>query len=177
MDADRRAANRRGGQVDDDAPGAGRDHGPRRGLRHECAALEVDAEHAVPLGFGHLQEVDPREDPGIVDQHVDPAERRDGALHDSLADRDAADITLDQRGVATDGAHPGGNGFGIRLVVQPVDRDVVAGRREGQGAGGPDALLRPGDQHHLLRHRRLHPMLRRSMGASGEECHLGSVAR
>ena len=60
----------------DDAPPAMLSHPRQRGLGAEERALEVDREDLVPLLLGHLVAHRVAVDPGVVDEHVQPAELR-----------------------------------------------------------------------------------------------------
>ena len=75
-------------QIDD---GAGRlaapdvgDHAPRSHLPDEKGALEIDAQHAIEIRFGEIQEFGGVDDAGIVDQDVETAEDAAGFRHHGL---------------------------------------------------------------------------------------------
>ena len=59
----------RGGDVDDGAA-AGLPHGRDRALRAQEHALGVDGHDAIPVGLGHLLDLGPEENAGIVDEHA-----------------------------------------------------------------------------------------------------------
>ena len=48
-------------------------------------ALEVDGDDGVPLLLGHVDQHPVAQDAGVVDQHVEVAERLDGGVDHALA--------------------------------------------------------------------------------------------
>jgi hypothetical protein len=67
----------------DDA--AARLHHPAARLRHPVAAVEVDVDDRPELLDGLAGGRDRGADAGVVDEHVDPAELRDGLVDQALA--------------------------------------------------------------------------------------------
>ena len=114
-------------------------HLARHGLAHQEGALEVDAQHGVEIGFGHVQEIGRLEDAGVVDQHVDAAVRGQGARHQRVHVGLVAHVA-----VHVERAEFGGQRAAVR-VVQIGDHDVGAFAREAPGAGLADALGAAGD--------------------------------
>src|SRR5581483_1063627 len=55
-------------------------------------ALQVNADHRVPLLLGHLGEGAVTQDAGVVDENVDLAERLDRVVEQGFAARDRADV-------------------------------------------------------------------------------------
>ena len=59
-------------------------------------ALEVDAQHAIEIGFLEIEELAAGEDAGIVDQHIDAAEGIDGGGEQVVHVEPFADIAFDE---------------------------------------------------------------------------------
>ena len=122
--------------VDDRAAVALRPHLRCGGLDAEERAADVDADDAVELRRRHVLEQEVREDAGVVDEHVEPAEARHGRLDepvDVVLDRDVA---LDQRRAATVGDEP------AECAFEPVGAAVGehdGGSRLGQPARAREA--------------------------------------
>jgi hypothetical protein len=100
------------------------------------------------LGFGHLQEVDPREDASIVHQDVDASEgvprlhhaadvtqTRDTACHSHRTSSCLMNVLRDS--------------LTSRLIVQVIDHHVRALASKGEGDRLADSLLRARHQRHL----------------------------
>src|SRR6266851_4854046 len=139
-------ADRGGRDVDDRARLARRDHRARHRLGAEEAALEVHAEHVIPLRLGQLEELGAREDARVVDEDVGGAQlrgrrREDGG--DVLAPRDVA---RDDHRLAAKAPDLGGHALRRLAVVQEVDTDVGAVASQRDGDGPTDALLRARDE-------------------------------
>ncbi len=88
-----------------------RDHAFRDRLRDEERALEVGVDHLVPVGLGLLEHALGHRDAGVVDQHVDRAERvldaRDRTLDARVVDdvqRDACDPAASSGDLALQGS-------------------------------------------------------------------------
>ena len=75
-----------------DPPGLLLAHGDRRGPVRVERALEVDVEHGVPFGIGHVEDHPIAEDAGDVHEDVDPAPGVD-----DLADHRARVVRLGHR--------------------------------------------------------------------------------
>ena len=150
MHAARRAAiGRPRGQVDDRARPPRRDHALRDGLGAEARALQIDAEHEIPVALAQFEERHAREHADIVDQHVDRSELRLDRRHDRLDLGELADVAPHRQRTAP--ARPDLIGDVVRraLVVEPVDRDIGARSSAAQGDRPPDPLLCPGHQNHF----------------------------
>ncbi len=122
-----------------------RDHALRDRLGDEERALEVGVDHLVPVGLGLLEHALRHRDAGIVDQHVDRAERvldgRDRALD--------AGVVGDVQSDARDLAAAGGNlalqlGELVQLAGGEADRGAALGQHPGEALA--EALRGAGDQ-------------------------------
>jgi hypothetical protein len=114
-------------------------HLARHGLAHQERALDVDADHRVEVGLGHVQEIRSLEDAGVVDQHVDAAMRGQGARDQRVHVGLVADVA-----VHVDPAEFGCQRL-ARRVGQIGQHHVGAFAREAAGAGLADALGAAGD--------------------------------
>ena len=113
--------------------------------RGEKRALEVDVDYRVPIGRGCREEVDAREDAGVVDHDVNPAEAIGGADH--AADVGLfSDAALDHRGAAAGRLDAPDDHLGGGAAVEVVDDHCRALARKGHRDRRADALLCPG--HH-----------------------------
>ena len=133
------------------------DHPPRRGLRAEEAALEVHVEDVVPVGLGHGQEIDAREDPRVVDEDRRRSQLPRHGAHHRLRVARSGDVTRDETRAATRAADLAGDPLGGLAIVEVVDAHVGALARERHRDGAADALLGarhqrdlPGETHELL---------------------------
>src|SRR6266404_2272478 len=103
------------GDVDDDAAAAG-NHLARHALQAEEHALAVDAHDAVPVGLGEIHDVRAPGDAGIVDQHIDAAERLDHAAHHLVDARQVADVGGQRQAPPAGGGDRRGGLLGCGLV-------------------------------------------------------------
>ena len=69
-------------------------------MRGREVALEVDPDHVVPVRLVHVEGHLVPQDPGVVDQNVQRAERVDGLVHDVLAAGPRADVVAVDRSLA-----------------------------------------------------------------------------
>ena len=73
------------GRDADDAAGFLRPHRGDHRLRHQQRAAQADIEHRVIVGAFDVHQLQRLGDPGVIDQHIDPAVFRqnlfDGRLH------------------------------------------------------------------------------------------------
>jgi hypothetical protein len=120
----------------DDAPAAGLDHLARHGLAHEERALDVDADHRIEIGLGHVQKIRRLEDAGVVHQHIDAAVRGQGARDQRVHVGLVADVAMH-----VDPAEFARQGL-ARRVGQIGQHHAGAFAREAAGAGLADALGR-----------------------------------
>ena len=133
------------------------DHLARGALQAEKHAFGVDPVDAVPIRLGQIHDLRIARDPGIIDDHVEPAEFGDGARDHRVDTRDIAAIGLDRDRPP----HIAG-----RLVGRPPRRGQVdiGGRHRGAGlchrerSRAPDPRPGPGHQHDLILQNR-HPTL------------------
>ena len=115
------------------------------GFGHVEDALEVDVHHQVPVLLGHLEEQVVAGDAGVVDQHVDPAELVDHALHGGLGGGRVDDVAADAHRAGTVGElEPAGSLLSGGLV-EVEDRDGGALAREALRDAEADASRCSGD--------------------------------
>jgi hypothetical protein len=126
-----------------------RDHSFGDVLGTKAGSLQVDVEHTVPVGLGHLEKGDAREDPGVVDQDVNRAEPILAGGHHCLHLPNFANVSLDQDRASSASVYLLCHTLGGALVIEPVDRDIGPDCGELQRHRTADALLRPRDQDHL----------------------------
>ena len=122
-----------------------RDHAFRDRLRDEERALEVGVDHLVPVGLGLLEHALGHGDAGVVDQHVDRAERvldgRDRALDARVVgdvERNARDPAAGICDLALQ------RGELVQLTGGEADRGAVL--RQDPGEPLAEALRGAGDQ-------------------------------
>ena len=108
---------------------------PAKWARGEVA-LEVDADHVVPLGLGHREAHGVAQDPGVVDQDVEVPEpvRRSTATEPTTA---SAPAQVDTSSVLAAAVPPAAaissTTAAGRVAVDVVDRDRRAPRRPAAG--------------------------------------------
>jgi hypothetical protein len=84
---------------------------------------------------------------GVVDQHVEAAEARDGRLHEAGQRRGVEQVAgRDQGRVRALALEAGGERIGLRARAVAMDDDVGAGRVQVAHDLGADAPRRAGDQ-------------------------------
>ncbi len=76
-----------------------RDHALARRLRQQPDGVEVDRQHAPPRLQGHVSTVFAMDDPGVVDQNIQTAERARGKAYNVLGCGliHAGEVGLDRR--------------------------------------------------------------------------------
>jgi hypothetical protein len=115
--------------------------------------LEVHVDHGVPLGFGHVDDHTVAQDAGVVDEHVQIAERIDGLLHHALRTVPIGDVVAVDDGLAThrldlvDDLHGGTEvaALAVHVAAEVVDDDLGAFSREQQRVCAAQAARRAGD--------------------------------
>ena len=85
---------------------------------------------------------------GVVDQHVQAAELRQGRFHQGLALGVVGHVRLLNQGADAERLAILGHGAGALFVTAVIDHYVAALLREQTGGGGADAGRRTGDQSH-----------------------------
>ena len=142
----------------------------RRQRRHDGAYPEVDAAQVrrenpvVLLGALVLDAARWEPDPGVVDQHVDAPERRDGLLDGGGPLGRVGDVERNEHARVT---QVGGDGAPARFVdVGHDDRGALC--REQPGLGGALPARRPGDQRDLRLESTRHASPSRNARAAGE---------
>ena len=95
--------------------------------------------------FGKLFDRRELVDPGIVDQHVEPAELRHRGLDPGLRLRGLGDVALDRDRPAAGGGDRRDDGVRPALARRVVDHDRRAVLRQRLGDRGADALRSTGD--------------------------------
>ena len=120
----------------------------RRGER----ALEVDLDDRVPLLLGHVHEHAVAQDAGVVDEHVEAAERLDGGVDEALGALPVGDVVAVGDGLA---AHrldlvddvlrrAGRLTRAVHLAAEVVHHDLGPVRRQHQRVLAADAPARAG---------------------------------
>ena len=121
------------------------DHRPR----DEERALEIDGQDLVPHGLGQAVEIrvlDEVRGPGVVDQHVDPAQLGHAPIH-HLVDRGVVgDRGLMHQRLDPDLAGQLGRLMGLGLGTRIVHRHVVASPSKAQHGRPTDPRRRPRNQ-------------------------------
>src|SRR5215471_2732179 len=150
MHAPWRAAKRRTrSQVDDRSRPPSRYHRLGDGLSAETRTFQIDVKNVIPVALAHVEERDPREYAGVVDQNVDPPElmldNRDHRLHLPGLPH----IRLEQQCTPPPTAYFLGDRVCSLLVIEPIDRDIGAGRSEFHSHSAADPLLRPCYQNYF----------------------------
>ena len=122
------------------------------GMPQRCRVpLGVDTHDDVPLVLGHVDEHPVAEDAGVVDQHVEPAERPGRSL-----DQRRQGVGVEQIGGGADGRI---GASGIELVTLlfrfagrtvKMDADIGALGMKAAGQRSTDAAGRASDQHRTL---------------------------
>src|SRR5437762_5324714 len=132
----------------DDAPAALRAHERHAGERETDGAHEVEREARLPVGPGELEEPPGRAPAGVVDQHVEAAEARYGALDDELPAGLGGDVGGDRLDLPAAGADLISDGPQC-LAAARVDRQVRAHPGQLEGDRAPDPLARAGAEGDL----------------------------
>src|SRR5690606_2976012 len=135
------------GGVDDRSAGLQVGQG---GARKVEIAMDVGGEGRLPLLVGDvlepfLHDLAPR----VVDQHVEPAEGRDGAFDRTVAVTAVADVAGQQQAASTLFVHHYPGGFGIIQFVEVPYRHVRAFAGEVHHRRPADATVAAADQRDL----------------------------
>ncbi len=85
---------------------------------------------------------------GVVDQHVQAAELRQGRFHQGLALGVVGHVRLLNQGADAERLAILGHGAGALFIAAVIDHYMAALFREQAGGGGTDAGGRTGDQSH-----------------------------
>ena len=125
------------------------DHLLGRDLRAEEGALQVDRHHLLVLRLGGVEDRRAGLDAGVVDHHVEPAERLDRLVDEPLQVLDLADVGLHADGLVAELRDLAFEVLGRLLVGDVVDDDVGALAGEGEGDGLADAAVAAGDDGDL----------------------------
>ena len=143
-----RLHTRRGGRVHDVLLTWLRLHARKKGLQPVDDAVEIDAEHPLPIRVGAPLERLERGDPGVVAEHM----RGPEALVDILGERfDGAavdHVRRDRQRLAADCKQLGADLLG-RVLVDVRDRDPHTRVREGQRHPAPNAAATARDDGDL----------------------------
>jgi hypothetical protein len=143
------AAHRGRRDIDDGPRPARRDERARHRLRAEKAALQVDAEHVVPLALRQFEECRAGEDTGVVDEDIGGAQGVHHRLDHALDARGLRHVALHGDGAAAEAANLPSYALRGRRIVEEVDADIGAVTREGHCDGATDSLLGARDERHL----------------------------
>ncbi len=108
-------------------------------------ALRVHVHHLVPLALGHVLNFRDRDDPGVLDGYVDPAEVTLGGVVESGHTGLVRNVTDEARSVATvrddRGCHP----LDARLVGAHENRCALLRETTRDGGTDPSARTRDDD--------------------------------
>ena len=129
-------------------------------MGHVERALEVHADHAVPVGLRHLGDERVAQDPGVVDDHVESAVGVDGEAHGSLGALPRGDVLVGGDGltaaIADDGHGVVGGALvralALRAPARIAHHDLGALGRQLHRLAPSDAAARPGDDGDLALH-------------------------
>jgi hypothetical protein len=113
----------------------------------------MHSDHGIPLGIGHVHQHPVAEDPGVVDQHVESAERVDRRVDQSFCPLPVTDVFAVRHRLgagATDLLHhlacgPVRRTAPVDLGSEVVDHDLGALACEFDGVLPADAPARTGD--------------------------------
>ncbi|VXD01966.1 hypothetical protein SPHINGOAX6_71207 [Sphingomonas sp. AX6] len=119
-----------------------RDHFLRGCLAEEEHGFEVGIDHRVPVFLGKLDRIGAADDPGIVDQDVDPAKLVHSLVHNPVHRLNGGQVSRDDLRPASERAHLVG-GLGRRRAAD--QRDIRARLCECQRDALADAGVRTGD--------------------------------
>src|SRR5688500_14390693 len=123
-------------------------------------ARDIGADDAIPFVVRHLRDWHADTDPGVVHEHVEAAELRDGGPHGELRRRDLAHV-------ADNGGHLSelgelAFGFDDAIFGSARDGDRVAGLQQGLRQGAADSSRSTRDQDHSRHPYRISPWQRSS---------------
>ena len=113
---------------------------------------QVDPDHQVPLLLGHAEDHAVAHHAGVVDDGVEPSERRDRRSDQALTDRPLADVAGDHDGVAAQRLDLLGDRSG-RGRVDVVEDHACAGTRQAQRLRLAQAVTGAGDDDDGAIHR------------------------
>ena len=110
-------------------------------MRGTERALEVDLDHRIPLGLGHVDQHPVAQDAGVVDQHVEASERGDRLIDQALGAFEVRDVVAVGHRITTGrldlldhlvGRSRGGGSRSIHLAAEVVHHDLgtVLGQHE-----------------------------------------------
>ncbi|MNP41866.1 hypothetical protein D3C76_1355920 [compost metagenome] len=108
--------------------------------------LQVHTHHRVPVIFRQAQKQPVTQHPGIVDQHVHLAERRQRGLDDALCMLQGSNVITVGDGLATR-RQDLPNHIAGRFVTNIVDHDIRPLGSEGQRIGATEAATCTGDNY------------------------------
>ena len=123
---------------------AARDHRLKGIATAEKGALEIDIDHAVPVGFVHLQRRLDEVDAGVVDQRVDLSVGRQGFVYESFAVCGLGDVRLEEQALA-EAPLQVSRDLRAQPLVDVGDDHFGAGFGKALGDAGADAAGRAGD--------------------------------
>lgn len=152
----------------------------RRPVGHRGRPREVDRDVQLPIRAGHLVDRRKPADAGIVDDDIQPAERREGRLDQGFRGVPIRDIAGIGDRLAAQDADLVDDRFSRRRIrplaayvaAQVVDHDSGACRRQGESVRPPQSSSRAGDDRDLSVKQPFHlclvlvvcPLARQSVG-------------
>jgi hypothetical protein len=113
------------------------DHAPRRGLEDEEDRPQVDVHQPVPVLFRQLEQRLGLDDPGVVEEDVEPAPALVGGVHHALDVGPARHVALDGDLPELAGEAPGGKPVEIREHQARALSRQPPRARGADPAGGP----------------------------------------
>ena len=123
-------------------------HVPRDGLAEEEQNLQVHIHHRVPVLLREIERILAPDDPGIVDQNVDPPQRVDRLVDDPLARLDGGKVRHDDMRTDAFGLH---HRLCFIRTAPCSERDIRPRLRQRDGDALPYAGVGAGNQRHLAR--------------------------
>jgi PPOX class probable F420-dependent enzyme len=97
-------------------------HPARRGLQAEKRPFEVDCQRAVPAGFVDLEQRLRLLDPGVVDEHLEPAEPLDDLRDQRIDGSFIGDVFFERGGLRACGVQVGEAADAVGGRARPVVR-------------------------------------------------------
>ena len=146
MDTERRFSEERNGrEVHDRARLPSVDEPAGDELETAETTEHVDVVDGEPVVVGHVEQGHPREDPGVVHEQVDAAERIAGSDHRRTV-APGGDVTTDRHRSTSSLLDRSDEPLGSTDVVEVVDDDRSASGCHRLDHRRPDPLLRAGDE-------------------------------
>jgi hypothetical protein len=134
--------------VDDRSAPTLLDHPPGRRLRGNKRGGQVHTDYPVPFLQADVDERLARSIPGVVDQHVDSAQRARQLVDRPRGSPDRVEIELPGLGARAGSFDLLHHALGTLLHAVPGQADVEAGRGQRDDRGAADAAVASGDDRY-----------------------------